>query len=41
MAYVQFNYYYANGFGGLGSFLPGVFHEHGLRIGAMLWKSIF
>ena len=39
--YVQFNYDYLNGFGGLGSFLPGAFNEHGLRIGAMLWKSIY
>jgi hypothetical protein len=39
--YVQFSYYYVNGLGNLGSFLPGVFHEHGLRIGAMLWKPVF
>jgi hypothetical protein len=37
--YVQFNYYLVN-LGGLGSFLPGVFHEHGLRVGAMFWKSV-
>jgi hypothetical protein len=39
--YVQFNYYYVNGLGNPGSFLPGVFHERGLRIGAMLWKPVF
>ena len=39
--YVQFNYYYVNGLGNLGSLLPSVFHEHGLRIGAMLWKPVF
>jgi len=39
--YVQFNYYYVNGFGDLRPFLPGVFHERGLRIGAMFWKPVF
>ncbi len=38
--YVQLSYY-LNGFGALGSFLPGVFNEHGLRIGATAWKPIF